>query len=58
VTGTARVDGLLGIFEDFEREDPPVEAYIPIPRLSLGIPLMFLPLTEDDRKLFLGNWQY
>ena len=45
VTGTATVNGLVGTYTDFERENPSMDRF-PTPRLSVGVPLMFLPLQQ------------
>jgi hypothetical protein len=54
--GTAKVNGFSGHFEDFRREDPPVGRSLAtnIPRLSNGIPLMFLPANEENWASFLN----
>ncbi|KAH8759690.1 hypothetical protein BGZ57DRAFT_858628 [Hyaloscypha finlandica] len=45
VTGTATVNGLVGTYTDFERENPSMDRF-PTPRLSIGVPLMFLLLQQ------------
>jgi hypothetical protein len=45
VTGTATVNGLVGTYADFEREDPNIDHFL-TPRLSLGVPLMLIPLEQ------------
>ncbi|KAG4431991.1 hypothetical protein IFR05_012519 [Cadophora sp. M221] len=56
VTGTAKINGLAGTFMEFERLDPGSEngAASNIPRLGLGIPMMFFPVNESIRAYFLN----
>ncbi|PVH84217.1 hypothetical protein DL98DRAFT_528637 [Cadophora sp. DSE1049] len=56
VTGTANINGLAGTFTEFERLDPVSKNTIPpnIPRLGLGVTMMFFPVNESTRADFLN----
>ncbi len=55
VSGTAKVNGLRGTFEDFQRKDAFIISWNPVPRFSLGIPLMLLGLVEESFKILVGK---